>query len=295
MKKKLSILVSLLMVFALVFSLSACAEVENGSKIQRMKMVLTYTNANGEETERTVQIKLYQNFAPKTVEHFVKLAEAGYYDGTVVSNLQSGWFEFGGYKYENDKLAAYGQDTETVDGEFSLNGWLGNTLKTSNSGALVMKRNYSLDSDTKSAYNTAKGTVIVTLASGSKFKSTEYCYFGLICDDDECYTYTDDSATTTKSSLDAVKELADYRENDDGITIYYYETTGEYYSMKKYTDDSGSSVTEYYKGATQTAENLLEDEALDDFKKDILNDNQNNCFLLTVPYTKITIKSIRKA
>jgi len=294
MKKKLSVFISLLMVIALVFSLSACAEVENGSKIQRMKMVLTYTDANGEETERTVQIKLYQNFAPKTVAHFVKLAESGYYDGTVVSNIQSGWLEFGGYKSENDKLVAYGNDVETVDGEFSLNGWLGNSLKTSNVGALVMKRNYSLESDTKSAYNTAKGTVIVTLASGSKFKSTEYCYFGLICSDDECYTVTEDSATAKKTSLDAVKALADYKENADGITVYYYETTGEYYSMKKYTDDSGTSVTEYYKGATASSENLLEGDELDDFN-DIRNDSQKNCFLLTVPYTKITVKSIKKA
>ena len=64
--------------------------------------------------------------------------------------------------------------------------------------------------------------------------------------------------------------------------------------MKKYTDDDGNSKTEYYKGLELTDENLLEDEALEDFNK-IRNDTQKSYFLLTVPYTKITIKSIRKA
>lgn len=298
MKKKLTIFVSLILVLVLMFSLSACTEVEYGSKVQRMKMVLTYTDAEGTEVERNVTIKLYKNLAPLTVEHFIKLAEEGYYDGTVVSNLQSNWFEFGGYKYdENGKLAACDQDVSTVTGEFSLNGWLNNPLKSSNVGALVMKRNYSLDTDTKSAYDTAKSTVIVTLGSVSRFKTTEYCYFGLIDNEAESYTVTDSTsdsvATASKTSLDACKALPDYRENDDGVTVYYYETTGEYYSMKKYTDD-GNSKTEYYKGLELTDENLLEDEALEDFNK-IRNDTQKSYFLLTVPYTKITIKSIRKA
>jgi len=295
MKKTLSLIMSLTLVFVLVTSLSACSEVEYGSKVQKMKMVLAYTDADGVETERTVQIKLYPNLAPNTVADFIDLAEKGYYDGTVVSNLQSAWFEFGGYKYENEKLTRCDGDAQTIDGEFSANGWMGNPLKSSNVGALIMKRNPSLDTDTKSAYNTAKTTVIITTSSTSKFNSTEYCYFGLVVNDDENYTETDStSATTTKTSLDACKALSSFRENEDGVTVYYYETENEYYSVKKYTDSDGVSQTDYYKGLELTEENLLEDEAVEDFL-DIQSDSQKNCFLLLVPYTRITVKSIRKA
>ena len=295
MKKVLSTIISIALVLTMVFALSACSEVEYGSKVQRMKMVLEYKDADGNTVERTVQIKLYTNLAPETTAHFIKLAESGYYDGTCIANLQSGWMEFGGYKYVDGALTACDKDVETVKGEFAKNGWLNNPLKASNVGALIMKRNYSLDSDTVSAYDTAKATVIMTTSTVSKFNSTEYCYFGLVCNDDESYTETSDSTTTTKTSLDGLKALAsNYRENEDGVTVYYYETTGEYYSMKKYTDDDGTSHTDYYKGLELTEENKLEDEAYDDFNE-IKGDSQKSCFLLIVPYTQITIKSIKKA
>ncbi|MBP5177281.1 MAG: peptidylprolyl isomerase, partial [Clostridia bacterium] len=228
MNKKLTSILALALTLVIVFSLAACSEVEYGSKVQKMNMVLSYADADGNTVERTVKIKLYENLAPKTVAHFIDLAQKGYYDGTVVSNLQSGWFEIGGYKSVNGVFEACDKDVATVEGEFSVNGWLNNPLKSSNVGALIMKRNYSLDTDAVHPYDTAKATVIVTTASASKFNSTEYCYFGLVVSDDDNYVVTSADTEYKKTSLDACKALADYRVKD-GATVYYYELTGEYY------------------------------------------------------------------
>ena len=71
MKKFISLIIALALSLTLIMSFSACAEVENGVKIQRMKMTLEYTDADGQSVERTVQLKLYLNNAPKTTARFM--------------------------------------------------------------------------------------------------------------------------------------------------------------------------------------------------------------------------------
>ena len=231
MKKILSILLALVMSSVLFVSLSACSEIEDGSKIQRMKMVLEYKDADGVATERTVELKLYLNFAPRTCENFIKLAEEGFYNGVVVSNLQTSWLEFGAYKYVDGALTRCDGDKQAIKGEFSKNGVKGNPLMVSG-GALIMKRNYSLDTDTESAYDTAKTSVIVALTSLSKFNSSEYCVFGKICTDDEAFSYTSDSETVTLTSLKVLNGLNDYITDSEGVKTYYYEPDGSYYCTK---------------------------------------------------------------
>jgi hypothetical protein len=66
-----------------IFSFTACDEVENGSKIQRIKITL---QLDDEQVE--VEAKLYVNYAPETVAHVISLIEAGYYNGKDVSNVK---------------------------------------------------------------------------------------------------------------------------------------------------------------------------------------------------------------
>ena len=297
MKKLLSLVISLVLCATVVCSATACSEVEDGSKIQRMNMVLTYTDEDGVSFERTVQIKLYLNYAPETCAQFIKLAESGYYDGLCVSDVESSWFEFGGYKYENDDLVKADGNVATVKGEFASNGFTGNPLKTTSAGVLVLKHDKVLDSDKDvSKYDGGKATVMVTFSSGSAFSSryssTDYCVFGKICSDDESYEETSDSTTYQRTSLDACKALASFMESAAGVTTYYYEPTGEYYIKYVYTDDDQALQTEYYEGAAVDEDKLLEGDELDDFKKLLSDENYN---FIVVPAVRITVKSIKKA
>ena len=52
----------------------------------------------------TLEYTLYRKIAPATVNHFIALAENGYYDGLCVHNYTSSKMYTGAYKYENDNL-----------------------------------------------------------------------------------------------------------------------------------------------------------------------------------------------
>lgn len=289
MKKFISIIIALALSLTLVLSFSACAEVENGVKIQRMKMTLEYTDADGQSVERTVQLKLYLNNAPKTTARFMELAEKGYYNGVCVSNVQTNWVEFGAYKYVDGTLTRADGQLETLKGEFSANGWSGNSL-LSNKGALIMKRDYTLDTNTTGVYDSAKSTVIVALGSVSKFPSSQYCVFGVVCSDDEAYTATSASTTKTHPSIDAFSALTELRETSDGVMTYYNEKENAFYATK--LDEEG--VRRYYLGATiaEDDSNLLEGQAEEQFIKKL---DENSTEFLVIPYNTITIKSIVKA
>lgn len=61
----------------------------------------------------TITLTLNHKEAPLTVEHFMKLAKDGSYDGTVINRMQAGFVLQGGDKCK---------DTSTVKGEFKSNG-----------------------------------------------------------------------------------------------------------------------------------------------------------------------------
>ena len=52
----------------------------------------------------TLEYTLYRKIAPATVNHFIALAENGYYNGLCVHNYTSNKMYTGAYKYENDNL-----------------------------------------------------------------------------------------------------------------------------------------------------------------------------------------------
>lgn len=74
-------------------------------------------------TEDTIKIELYPEIAPKTVENFIKLVRAGYYENTAFHRIIKGFMiQTGGYKIENNTLLELG-DVPTINGEFASNGF----------------------------------------------------------------------------------------------------------------------------------------------------------------------------
>ena len=182
MKHKVRRILSL----ASVLVLGGCAVgMFAGCTTQHPEVTITYS-FNGKDY--AVRYKLSRNDAPVTVQHFLELADAGYYDGMCIHDYQENAFYSGGYKLVNGELeevnyfeavkkleeekditftqsvwTADGNKTPlyTVYGEFIDNG-VDNQYARENrhsSGALVM-------------YYTSKGTfngeVLVQRADGGK-------------------------------------------------------------------------------------------------------------------------------
>ncbi len=87
------------------------------------------------ENGGTFTMELYPQFAPKTVENFVKLVESGYYSGTKFHRIYPGFMAQGGE----------GADTPTIKGEFASNGFAQNTLSHTR-GVVSMARATAKDS-----------------------------------------------------------------------------------------------------------------------------------------------------
>lgn len=70
---------------------------------------------NGEEY--TLTYRLYRNYYRQTVDHYMDLIEAGFFDGTVINDYQSDRMIGGGYRYEGDgdELIPLDYDAATTD------------------------------------------------------------------------------------------------------------------------------------------------------------------------------------
>ena len=146
-----------------------------GCTSARPEVTVTY-NFNGKDY--AVEYVLSRSDAPQTVQHFIELADAGFYDGLVVHDYQDYRMYAGGYRITNGELEevdyfstvraleeeknirftqsvwkdeACKDGTYTVYGEFSANGIVHEAGKelSATTGALVMyytdKGNYNGD------------------------------------------------------------------------------------------------------------------------------------------------------
>ena len=196
-----------------------------GCTTQHPEVTITYSF---NDKNYAVRYKLSRNDAPKTVQHFLELADAGFYDGLCVHDYQAGKaFYSGGYyfdedgdlaevnylekvkKLEEEKKITFTQSVWTADGEktplyavygeFSDNGvYLDNQYSRENrhsKGALVMYYPQT-KADKKPDI-----TVIVERADGGKNNegnSTQKGNYSTNCATSLFYTYTGSS----NSSLD---------------------------------------------------------------------------------------------
>ncbi len=67
--------------------------------------------------EYTMEYTLYRNMYPQTVRHFIELAEAGFYDNTIIHDYTSNDFYGGGYGYDAEAYSAAVEDG-TLDDYF---------------------------------------------------------------------------------------------------------------------------------------------------------------------------------
>lgn len=178
----------------------------------------------------SVDYVLSRNDAPKTVQHFIELAQAGFYDGTIIHDYQSNFLYGGGYKLVEGELTEIDYLTEvkkleeagnsftqtvwtlddtplyTVYGEFNANGTR-NQYTAENrhkAGALVM---YYTD---KGNFN---GDVKVLRADGGKgndgnaYQESKYKWNSATS---LFYTYTGSGSTTLDDNYSVFGMAKDY-------------------------------------------------------------------------------------
>lgn len=148
----------------------------------------------------TFDVLLRRDYAPKTVENFIKYAEAGYYNGTAFHRiLKNSVLQGGGYivKKEFDEKAEeykyiYQNKTplyDAIKGEFSSNGYKNNRLSHA-AGVISMARTSDPDSATSQFF---------FCAADCSYYDGQYAAFGYI---------------TNPDGIEALRKLTDIGQNE---------------------------------------------------------------------------------
>lgn len=288
------LVVAALSVSCVIGAIGCSSNVENGSKIETLTVTFDIDG-----TEKSVDFKLYLNYAPGTIEHVKYLVGKNYYDNTLVGNVNK-HIEFGEYESLNGNrvskydaaatlsyvslMSHYALDNKTLgssgtrksyyndgvlnkdyalNGEFEANGFKNNKLDLS-SGALVLKRAIGDKTSDADYFDTARATLAITFGTDSYYdNSANFAIIGKIKNSDD--------VTELKKLIGT-----DYTENDGDITYCYKGETYLYKDGKYYALKNG----EY-------------NEELDD-ESELVQEFKDNAKLMEIIPTKtITVKSVR--
>ena len=136
MKNFTKILSLILCIAMTVCFFTACGEDKEPSKTTG-KAEPSHTVVISVEEYGDITLDLYDAYAPETVANFVKLANEGFYEGTIFHRVYQGFMIQGGGYTLADTVNT--KDCATIKGEFSSNGFEKNTI-THKRGIISMAR-----------------------------------------------------------------------------------------------------------------------------------------------------------
>ena len=114
-----------------------------------------------------IELELYPDLAPITVENFVDLAEDGFYDGTIFHRvIEDFMIQGGGYDEDLKQKKA-----STIEGEFAANGFENSLPHTR--GTISMARAQDMNSATSQFF---------IVQADSTFLDGQYAAFGVVTD-----------------------------------------------------------------------------------------------------------------
>lgn len=125
-------------------------------------------------------IELYPEYAPKTVDNFMKLAKSGFYNGLTYHRVIKDFMIQGG----DPMGTGFGGSSETIEGEFAANGFTQNTLAHKR-GVISMARSMQ--------YNSASSQFFI-MHQDNAYLDGEYAAFGKV-----------------KSGIDVVDKIANVK------------------------------------------------------------------------------------
>ncbi|MFZ5989935.1 MAG: peptidylprolyl isomerase [Bacillota bacterium] len=116
-------------------------------------------------------LELYPEYAPETVDNFIKLTEDGFYDGLTFHRIIKGFMIQGGDPQGNGS----GGSEKTIKGEFAENGFKQNTLKHTR-GVISMARSNLPDSASSQFF---------IMHGDSSFLDGKYAAFGKLIEGED--------------------------------------------------------------------------------------------------------------
>ena len=136
--------------------------------MEKVRMIL--------ENEMYLDIELYRDIAPISVDNFVNLVKNHYYDGIVFHRIIKGFMaQVGGYYLDEEKRElTEAKKSPSIKGEFNSNGFKNDLLHKK--GVLSMARTMVKDS--------ASSQIFICTADAPHLDG-EYAAFGKVVDEEE--------------------------------------------------------------------------------------------------------------
>ena len=221
MKHKVRRIVSL----ASVLTLGACAlGMFAGCTTKHPEVTITYS-FNGKDY--SVTYTLSRNDAPKTVQHFIELADAGYYDGTCIHDYTSNALYAGGYNL--------------VDGELEEIDYLSTVKALEAEKGITFTQSVWQDKDKTTPLYSVYGEFTGNGVQNARARDYRHSEGALVM-------YYSDKVADGKGEIDVTVERADGGKNNEGnaTQTVHYSTNSATSLFYTYTQSSNSTLDGKY-------------------------------------------------
>ena len=180
---------------ALIFMVTSCADKTDNIKIEK-KMEKTMTNATIKTNLGDIQLELNDEKAPITVENFKKIAESGYYEGTIFHRVINGFMVQGGGLTADMSNKSSG--TRPIQNE-------ANNGLTNDRGTIAMARTMDPHSATSQFFINHKDNAFLN-HTGENPQGWGYAVFGIVTEGMDIVDQIADVATGSSGAYQDVPE-----------------------------------------------------------------------------------------
>ena len=180
---------------ALIFMVTSCADKSDNIKIEK-KMEKTMTNATIKTNLGDIQLELNDEKAPITVENFKKIAESGYYEGTIFHRVINGFMVQGGGLTADMSNKSSG--TSPIQNE-------ANNGLTNDRGTIAMARTMDPHSATSQFFINHKDNAFLN-HTGENPQGWGYAVFGIVTEGMDIVDQIADVATGSSGAYQDVPE-----------------------------------------------------------------------------------------
>ena len=180
---------------ALIFMVTSCADKTDNIKIEK-KMEKTMTNATIKTNLGDIQLELNGEKAPITVENFKKIAESGYYEGTIFHRVINGFMVQGGGLTADMSNKSSG--TSPIQNE-------ANNGLTNDRGTIAMARTMDPHSATSQFFINHKDNSFLN-HTGENPQGWGYAVFGIVTEGMDIVDQIADVATGSSGAYQDVPE-----------------------------------------------------------------------------------------
>ena len=179
----------------LIFMVTSCADRTDNIKIEK-KMEKTMTNATIKTNLGDIQLELNEEKAPITVENFKKIAESGYYEGTIFHRVINGFMVQGGGLTADMSNKSSG--TSPIQNE-------ANNGLTNDRGTIAMARTMDPHSATSQFFINHKDNAFLN-HTGENPQGWGYAVFGFVTEGMDIVDQIADVATGSSGAYQDVPE-----------------------------------------------------------------------------------------